>query len=165
MKEFWYFIHDNLGDISDVLGIIGAFFAFFAWVQSKRTNRKLEQEKIRLNKTIKVVLKDHVTKRHLELPVQLRRSELTRQELLGRIGMLNPKARFSIEYVGLGHFFEQLKRILESDNDDIFEIECTPTEFDQFVHPSQKEKQGVFASFERVLNRFIPIPESEKSEQ
>lgn len=122
-----------LGLSADIIGIAGAVFAFFAWRRTKRLSEKLEKEKQRLSRKVTVVLNHGQEK--IELPVQLRRAELTRAEILGWLGMLplkNKGGRFSLDYLSTPGFFHQINQIAEGTGDSVLTISCTKEEFDQF---------------------------------
>lgn len=127
---------DLLGFMADTLGILGAIFAFFAWIEARRTHQELEHEKRRMNRRINVVLQNGAER--LELPVQLRRAELTRSEVLGRIGMIpmNVKGqRFTLEYLNTPGFLEQVNQIVGNDGEGTLTIPCKGHELEQFDLP------------------------------
>jgi len=72
------------------------------------------------------------------LPVIVRRLELTRAEILGRIGMIPVKnttqgdSRFGIKYINSPEFFKQIEQILESDGDTPLSIPLTEEEYNHF---------------------------------
>lgn len=71
----------------------------------------------------------------IELPVKLRLSELSRAELLGRIGMMplkQKRERFSIKHLGSPEFLEQINQAADADGHSTIVIPCTKEEFDQF---------------------------------
>jgi len=71
----------------------------------------------------------------LELPVELRRAELTRSEVLGRIGMITMKSkgqRFSLEYLNQPDFLRQINTIAKTSEDGILTIPCKADELAQF---------------------------------
>ena len=83
---------------------------------------------------ISVVLSYGVEK--LELPVEIRRKEFSRAEILGRIGMIPLKKtgkRFSLGYLNSVEFLKQINQINEGDGDSILTIPCNETEFSQFA--------------------------------
>ncbi|MEA5568609.1 hypothetical protein [Anabaena sp. UHCC 0399] len=95
---------------------------------------KEEQEKKRQEQKISVILQSGARQR-LELPVELRRAELTRAEILGRIGMIPMKVngqRFSLDYLNTPDFLRQINRILASDGDATLMIPCNDSEYAQF---------------------------------
>lgn len=128
---------DVIGLVADVIGIAGAIFAGFAWWQARQTNRKLEAEKARLNRTIPIKLVDGG--REIMIPFETKRSDFSRAEVLGRIGMLPTKpgkdgkpVRFSIKYLNNPDFFVQLNQIIEGKGDGVLTIPLEKKEFDQF---------------------------------
>lgn len=80
--------------IADIIGIAGALFALFAWQQARQIRKEQKQEATRQSKVVKVTLQ--YGKEKSELPVQLRRAELFRAEILGRIGMIPMKKRRAV---------------------------------------------------------------------
>lgn len=123
---------------SDIIGILGGVFAFLAWIQSSRLKKDADHEKQRQNARIKVIL-THGNQKY-ELPVDLRRSELNRSELLGRLGMIPIKKdsnnyvqkRFAISYLNSIDFFERLEKIILGSGNDVLIIPCMQKEFEQF---------------------------------
>ncbi len=81
----------HFGFIADVLSVIGTVFAGFGWWQAKINSKQMTKEKERMNRQIMVILRLAESHRQIILPVHLRRHELTRAELLGRIGMIPRK--------------------------------------------------------------------------
>lgn len=119
--------------ISNICTIVGAFFSLLAWLYSFKTRQILEEERKRLNKKIEVVLQNGG--RSLRLPIELRRAELTRSEILGRIGMIpmkNPGSRFSIKYLSNSHFLTQINQITDNNTEMILTIPCDNSEIEQF---------------------------------
>lgn len=122
-----------LSPIADVVGILGAFFALFAWIKARQVRQILEKERWRQNELVKVILSYGAEK--LELPVALRREELTRAEILGRLGMIPMKTkgqRFSLGYLNTAGFLEQITQILNGSRGTTLIISCTEEEFHQF---------------------------------
>lgn len=129
-----------LGLFSDFAGTIGAIFAFFAWLNAMRMRIEMKHERERLNEKISLMLQlrsidpfrnDNAT---IELPISLRRAELTRAELLGRIGMIPMREkgrRFSLEYLGTPEFLARVDELQRGD-EDILVIPCSADELDQF---------------------------------
>ena len=71
----------------------------------------------------------------IELPLELRRIDLSRPEILGRIGMIPMKAsgtRFKLRYLSSPQFLQQLNKIRENDGEAEVVIPCTADEFSQF---------------------------------
>jgi hypothetical protein len=96
-------------------------------------NKQLEQAKKHQQQKISVVLQNGG--KTLELPVELYRSEFTRAEILGRVGMIPCKVkgqRFSLEYFSKKEFLNQINQIASNDGDAAFTIPCNDSEFSQF---------------------------------
>ncbi len=122
-----------IGYAADIIGILSALFALLAWLTSRKLRKEIAREKKRQNHKVKVVLRYGADS--LDLPVELRRLELTRAELLGRLGMLPMKikgSRFSLGYLSTREFLQQINRISESEGDTILIIPCDKDEFEQF---------------------------------
>lgn len=118
---------------ADILGILGAFFSLFAWTQARNINQELKQERLRQNKKITVRLTNG--QNSIELPIEFRRSEFSRQEILGRIGMIPLKkgaGRYSLSYLNKPEFLRRINEIANAENESVLEISCTNEELDQF---------------------------------
>jgi len=116
-----------------IASILGAIFALMAWVKARLVQKRLESEQARQNKKVTVTLQHGSQK--LELPVELRRAELTRAEILGRLGMIpmkNKGQRFSLGFLNTPEFLKQLNQIMNSDGDAVLAIPCTKEEYEQF---------------------------------
>jgi hypothetical protein len=116
-----------------ISSIFGALFSLFAWINTWCLHRKISQEQRRKNKKVTVILQNGAD--CLELPVELRRAELTRAEILGRLGMIPMKVkgqRFSLGYLNTPEFLRQINDISASNGDCILTIPCKEEEFSQF---------------------------------
>lgn len=131
-----------ISNTADIIGVLGGIFAFLAWIQTLRLRRYQTAERERLNSMIRVVLQYQDKK--YELPFPLRRSEFTRAELLGRLGMVPIKnedsekeqKRFSLAYLNSKEFFEQMNTIVQGEGAALLVIPCEWKEFNQFDFPS-----------------------------
>lgn len=122
-----------LGLVADLIGILGAVFALFAWRQARQIRAAQQLELARQSKMVQVTLQHGSQK--IELPVQLRRAELSRAEILGRIGMIpmrKQSARFSLAYLNTPEFLKQINQVVEGTVDGVLTIPCTADEFRQF---------------------------------
>ncbi|MCX6180262.1 MAG: hypothetical protein NT163_13030 [Chlorobiales bacterium] len=79
---------------------------------------------------------ENVSKRQiLLLLVHLRHIELTRAELLGRLGIIpmnNKHNRFALSYLHTSSFLEELNRIQALNQEENLLIPCSSSEIDQF---------------------------------
>jgi hypothetical protein len=128
---------DILGLVADAIGILGAGFALYAAIQAHQIREAQEREQQRQNKKVTVLLQ-YGSESHA-LPVELRRADLTRSEVLGRIGMIPMKQkgqRFSLSYLNEPAFLQQINQIAEGKGDAVLTIPCTIEEFDQFDLPT-----------------------------
>jgi hypothetical protein len=124
---------DILGLVADTIGIFGAGFAFYAAIQARQIRKAQELEQQRQNKKVTVLLK-YGDALH-RLPVELRRADLTRAEILGRIGMIPMKQkgeRFSLSHLNTPEFLKHINQIVEGTGDADLIIPCTREEFEQF---------------------------------
>lgn len=123
-----------LSSIADLVSIVGALFALLAWIQTRQVRKDLARERQRQQRKVTVVLQHGADR--LELPVELRRAELTRAEVLGRIGMLPMRthgARFHLGYLNNPGFFRQINDIMDGTSDATLTIPCQKEEFEQFA--------------------------------
>jgi len=119
--------------IADAIGILGGIFALFAWLQSRKVSSALEAEKQRKDKKVRIILSYSGDK--LELPVELRRGEFTRAEILGRLGMIpmNEKGkRFELRYLNTPEFLRRINEISDGNQESVLTIPCSKEEFSQF---------------------------------
>jgi len=129
-------LFELVGIASNLIGIAGALFALMAWRAAKRTQRELAAERARLNEPIEVALVLISGQERRELPVALRRAELTRAELLGRLGMLpmkEPGKRFSLAWLATPAFLARLAEVQAGHGRATIVIPCSEAEFEQFV--------------------------------
>jgi hypothetical protein len=91
----------------------------------------------RRHQKVRVMLQNGWKK--IELPVALSLADLSRAEVLGRIGMIptqNPKQRFELAYFNTEGFLLQIAQLLEMDDsnvEQILTIPCSEQEITQFV--------------------------------
>lgn len=124
-----------IGQIADIIGIVGGVFAFLAWLQARAIKADMETERQRQNKQVTVVLQHGAEK--ATLPVSIRRAELTRSEILGRLGMIplatpNTNNRFTLRYLNTPEFLQSVNQVAMGDGDAILTIPCNEQEFRQF---------------------------------
>jgi hypothetical protein len=126
-----------IGLVADGIGILGAVFALYAAIQAHFIRREQQQERQRQNEKVDVKL-NHGGE-ELELPIELRRADVTRAEVLGRIGMIPMKEqgrRFSLKYLSNPDFLKQIDQIAEGKGENVLTISCNKEEFNQFDLPT-----------------------------
>jgi hypothetical protein len=97
--------------------------------EQENKNREIRQQEIN------VVLIDKESNERFKLPVELRRGEFTRGEILGRIGMLpmkEPSKRFSIDDLGGWPFLRKINDVLADYECKELKIICSKEEIEQF---------------------------------
>lgn len=129
---------DYLSLSSDLIGITGAIFALLAWLQSRMLRDEIARERERMEQevSIKMVLSGSNQEQEKILPLNLKRRELTRAELLGRIGMIpmrEPGRRFSLAYLSTPDFLSQINIAQVAGHVFTIIIPCSEVEFNQFI--------------------------------
>ncbi len=117
----------------DFIGLLSSFFSLGALWFSFQNWQFRRKEQQRLDKKVLIRLQSSIQK--LDLPAALRRRETSRQEILGRIGMIPMKVsgkRFEIQYTNTKNFLIRLNEILDGQDDDMIIIPCTDKELEQF---------------------------------
>jgi len=123
--------------IADAIGVITAVFALWGWANTAFLRRQIADAERRRLAAIRVVLKSPT--REIELPLAMVRADLSRAELLGRIGMLPlaPAAaqaqggRFRLRAMGRPEFLVTLAAVQRGERDELV-ISADEAEIDQF---------------------------------
>jgi hypothetical protein len=131
----------SLGLIADVIAIGTLVFSIGAAVYSRRNFRLLQQEQTRKNEKVKIIL-SAVGGRQREVPLPIRRGDVTRAEILGLIGMIpinkekqikvEQQPRFRLPDLGKEDFLHQLDEVRDGKRGPAVIIRCTDEELDQF---------------------------------
>jgi hypothetical protein len=126
---FWQSIIINIASNLITVGVFSYFVIEKLLLTRESKNRdKIQQE-------IKVVLWDSKMNKKVPLPIEMRRGDFTRGEILGRIGMLpmkKPGTRFSIKFMGQQDFLSRINQVLADDRCSELLIPCDTQEIDQF---------------------------------
>lgn len=125
--------NDWVGIGADIVGLLGMFFALYAAVRARQIRQELEAEKKRQDQPVKIVLR--AGSETIDLPYGLRRGELTRQEILGMLGMIpmkEPGKRYSLKYLSNPKFRQQVDQALDGKGHGLITIHCDKEELDQF---------------------------------
>jgi len=123
--------------IADAIGLITAVFALWGWANTVILRRQIADAERRRSAAIRVVLKSPT--RDVELPLAMVRADLSRAELLGRVGMLPlaPAAaqaqggRFRLRALGRPEFLVALAAVQRGERDELV-ISADEAEIDQF---------------------------------
>ncbi len=118
--------------------MLGIAAPIAAW-QAYRARQELKQEKARQNAKVTVVLKSESGLQYV-LPVPVRRADLTRGEIMGRLGMIpmkpvgdNKHPKFKLAFTNTPVFLEQIAQVIEGDDHATLTFTCTDEEFEQFA--------------------------------
>lgn len=124
---------------ADIVGVAGAIFSLLAWLKAVKIKEELDKEKARQNKKVRIILQ-YGGSQAIELPVALRRAELARSEILGRLGMIPTKdsKRFSLAYLNNPDFLQLIDQISEGTTEGTLVIPCTDEEIRQFDFDKMK---------------------------
>lgn len=123
----------TLSNVADVIGVAGGFFALMAWMQTHRLRRELEKERQRQSRKIRVELTNGA--RSISVPVEFRRSEFTRSEIQGRLGVIPMKkkgTRYSLDFLNTPEFLRRIEEIGNDQGDSVLIIPVTNEELTQF---------------------------------
>jgi hypothetical protein len=124
-----------LVNLSSELFAVALLFCLF--------NSLIEKERARrANEKIFIVIKDDA--REIKCPVPLLRSQFSRSEVYGVVGMIPMKEkgqRFTIKQIT--EFFTDVNRIAAGVGDDTIYIRCTNEEMEQFNFPESWMRQAV----------------------
>jgi hypothetical protein len=115
-----------IGDISNIAGVVGAGFSVAVYLKMKM----LEAKRLQEIPAFLINEKGTLTK----LPLALLRKDVTRAEILGRLGMIPMKEagkRFSLKGISSPEFLTQVNSIAEGKIDTLV-INATSAEIDQF---------------------------------
>ena len=123
-----------IGNIADVIALITVVISIFTWKNTQKLKNDLKKENKRKNDPIKVILNNG--EEEVILPVEVSRKDVTRNEIMGRLGMIPMKGaeqrRFSIRYTTTKSFIDQIIAIYEGNSDQSLIIPCKKGEIEQF---------------------------------
>jgi hypothetical protein len=125
-------------------------FSFFIIDKLLLTQERKSRERNR--QEINVLLSEEGTGKLYKLPLELRRGEISRSEISGRIGSIAPGNKFTLSHLGTRNFLQDLNTVLE--NDDCYEliILCTKEEVHQFQDRYLIPYNSISTSVDRPLD-------------
>lgn len=117
------FILDLIANLVGVFGIPFAVWRLYTnWQEEKRRQQPISVE-LFCDETDTVI----------QLPVNVKRANFSRAELLGYLGMVSKTGnRYDLSHLSNQAFFEELQRIQNSPNPETLRIPCSPREIAQF---------------------------------
>jgi hypothetical protein len=133
-----------LSIVADIVSIVGIAITLVQIIKTRadtqRIRKELEYDRSRKTRTITIILEqtptseDEPPRRNI-LPFTLRRSDLTRGEVLGRLSMaqVNQAARFNLKYLQDKAFLERINVIADGEDDETLVIPVNKDEYDRFV--------------------------------
>ena len=121
-------IMKTLGDLANVAGVTGAIVSAIGVV-------RLQMDKWKMSDKVSVHLCiDEEGTPQVRLPIYMRRRDVSRAEILGRLGMLpmaTPGKRFTFKYLSTPEFDEAVNAVAEGKRNLIL-LHSTREEADQF---------------------------------
>lgn len=116
-----------LGIVSNLLQVGGAVFAALIWVNQRRALRAASE-------SVSVLLTLVEGAQEVLLPLEIVRRDVSRAELLGRIGMLPMRskgARFSLRALSTPAFMREVNKVVAGRSATL-RVPCTREELEQF---------------------------------
>jgi len=117
-----------LGGVADVAGVTGAIISALVLLRLKLAEQKMQED-------VQVLLRlEGEEGRVIALPLALKRRDLGRAELLGRLGMLPMRqkgARFALRALSNPAFMQGINEVTDGKTS-VLVIPCTEDEIDQF---------------------------------
>lgn len=112
---------------ANVLQVAGAVFAALVWFNQRRMERAAQE-------SVSVLLTLEGEGKEIPLPLEIIRRDVSRAEILGRIGMLPMRskgARFSIRALSTPAFMRALNNVVAGRTATL-RVPCTQEELEQF---------------------------------
>ncbi|MCP4422787.1 MAG: hypothetical protein GY805_39765 [Chloroflexi bacterium] len=115
-----------LGFLANIISTLGIPFAVWRLYTTWQKDKQMQQE-------IGIDLFCEEKDTTIRLPVNLKREDFSRAEILGYLGMVvKSGVRYDLGYLGSPEFFQNLQRIQNSKTSETLIIPCTPAEIAQF---------------------------------
>jgi hypothetical protein len=117
---------DFIGTAANVFDFVGGLAAVWVFFKIRALDR--------LNEPVSVFLSLTSGEKKIELPLEMRRRDLSRAEILGRLGMVPMKttgARFALRYLSTPDFIRSINEVIDRKSKELV-IPCSEQEFDQF---------------------------------
>ena len=148
------------GYIANIIAVVGIPYSLYQ-IMAARKEYKINEEKQkteekRRNDLIDICMEESQGSRKITLPGKIRRTQLTRQEIMGRLGAIPKKPskekttqhdRFQIEYTNTRDFLDQIDHCYVSDEKQLC-IKCKSEEIDQFDKNKMQQLEFTIIGFE-----------------
>ncbi len=143
-------IVDCIAFLANIIAVIGIPITAYQIIKGrselKKSQEKKNKEERRKNEDMQIILKEKNTNRKIYLPNKIRRGELTRAEVLGRLGMMpmipvsssqsdTPKKdqrRFLIKKNATEEFIRAIDALYVSSEGKELIVNCDTEEMEQF---------------------------------
>lgn len=112
---------------ANLLQVAGAVFAALVWFNQRRAERVA-------NESVSVLLTLEEAREEIPLPLEIIRRDVSRAEILGRIGMLPMKtkgSRFSLRALSSPSFMRAMNDVVAGHSTTL-RVPCTQEELEQF---------------------------------
>lgn len=116
-----------IGNVSNFFGTFGGLAAIALWLGQRRAKKLAEV-------TVKVCLRIEAEGREIVLPLEIIRRDVSRAELLGRIGsipMRKPGTRFALRNIGTPAVMREINRVSRGETN-LLAIPASIEEVEQF---------------------------------
>lgn len=120
-------LETTLSWVANILQVAGAVFAALVWFNQRRTERTA-------GSIVSVLLTIEGEGKEFPLPLEIVRRDVSRAELLGRIGMLPMRqkgARFSLRALSSPAFMRAMNEVVAGRSATL-RVPCTREELEQF---------------------------------
>ena len=135
-----------LGLLTDIIALLGIPWAGYQIYKGRREanieRQAKAKESCRQNEDILIILKQEGSQRKICLPNKVRRGELTRAEVFGRIGMIptvsskgasnESQSRFSVKKSSTESFIRKIDELHVSSDKTELILDCSAREMEQF---------------------------------
>lgn len=117
---------DFIGTAANIFDFVGGLAAVWVFFKIRALDR--------LNEPVSVFLSLTSGEKKIALPLEMRRRDLSRAEILGRLGMVPMKttgARFALRHLSTPDFIRSINEVIDRKSKELV-IPCSEKEFDQF---------------------------------
>ena len=152
-------VMEVFGYIANIIAVVGIPYSVYQIIGARKEYKEnLEKQKVeekRKNDLIEICMREIGGHKKIILPGKIRRTQLTRQEIMGRIGAIPKKSpkgkatkqdRFKIEYTNTRDFLDQVDNCYVSRETELC-VNCKTEEINQFDNNKMKQLEFTLAGF------------------